>query len=593
MFGDRYNFASLVSERLTASLDRKVAIASLHVTPGRWLHAELRDFRLDNLPGGSQPDMMTLPSASADIDALSLLHGPVVLRTLRVSGLRLLLEHTANGAKNWKFGAAGQTAPPRGNGRADVPTLLDAELTGDVVFRTSEGNVLDTNLDQAQIRTEAADQPVRVTASGSYNSNPVKLQADLASLDVLRDAATPYPADMHVTSGDTTLHFQGTLTDPLNADGAKGRLELDAPTAATLLAIAGQSGDFDASLRLAGPFEHDGLLWHLTRASGALNKDTITAADLKLVEGLHGKPDDVTVDLAFARLDVDALLGGKKKGPAAGADVPLSVDRAPDTLIAAKLSARELAYAGLGFTDVTFGGSVKPGLITVDVLSVGYLGAPFRATGKIEAGPRDTGVVTADVDMNRMDVQALRKLLGFGDVPVLGQMDGRVSVEAAGATLNQAARGARMSAVLAMNSGSISRRIIELAAIDARGIFRSKDEMTPISCLIAVLDIRAGTGTISPIRIRSANGTITGRGSFDIYRHQIDITVASDARTTGLLALDVPVRISGSFESPAIRPASLSAAGRAQLLAGDDIGRLLPSLRPFARRSPCLNAGAG
>jgi AsmA family protein len=593
MFGDRYNFASLVSERLTASLDRKVAIASLHVTPGRWLHVELRDFRLDNLPGGSQPDMMTLPSASADIDVLSLLHGPVVLRTLRVSGLRLLLEHTANGAKNWKFGAAGQTAPPRGNGRADVPSLLDAELTGDVVFRTSSGTVLDTNLDQAQIHTEAADKPVRLVASGSYNRNPVKLQADLASLDVLRDAATPYSADVHVSSGDTTLHFQGTLTDPLNVDGAKGRLELDAPTAATLLAIAGQSGDFDASLRLAGPCEHDGLLWHLGQASGALNKDTITAADLKLVEGLNGKPDDVTVDLAFIRIDVDALLGGKKKGPAAGADVPLSVDRAPDTLIAAKLSARELAYAGLDFTDVTFGGSVKPGLMTVDVLSVGYLGAPFRATGKIEAGPRGTGVVTADVDMNHMDVQALRKLLGFGNVPVLGQMDGSVSVEAAGATLNQAARGARMSAVLAMNSGSISRRIIELAATDARGIFRSKDEMTPISCLIAVLDIRAGIGTMSPIRIRSAGGTITGRGSFDIYRHQIDITVASEARTTSLLALDVPVRISGSFESPAIRPARLSAAGRAQLLAGDDVSRLLPSLRPFARRSPCLNAGAG
>jgi AsmA family protein len=46
--------------------------------------------------------------------------------------------------------------------------------------------------------------------------------------------------------------------------------------------------------------------------------------------------------------------------------------------------------------------------------------------------------------------------------------------------------------------------------------------MSPISCLVGVLDIRGGIGTLSPLRIRSADGTITGRGSFDIYRRQID-----------------------------------------------------------------------
>jgi hypothetical protein len=46
--------------------------------------------------------------------------------------------------------------------------------------------------------------------------------------------------------------------------------------------------------------------------------------------------------------------------------------------------------------------------------------------------------------------------------------------------------------------------------------------MSPISCLVGVLDIRGGIGTLSPLRIRSADGTITGRGSFDIYRRQIN-----------------------------------------------------------------------
>ena len=123
--------------------------------------------------------------------------------------------------------------------------------------------------------------------------------------------------------------------------------------------------------------------------------------------------------------------------------------------------------------------------------------------------------------------------------------------------------------------------------------FMDTASMSPISCLVAVLDIRGGTGTVSPLRIRSADGTITGRGTFDIYRHQIDITVASETRTTSLFALDVPVHLSGPFTAPTIGPATLSAAGRAELAASDDVSRLLPSLQPFARRSPCLSARGG
>jgi uncharacterized protein involved in outer membrane biogenesis len=593
--GDRYDLGPLAAGRLTTSLARKVTIGSLYVTPGRWLHVELRDFQLDNLPGGTQPIMTTVTTASAEIEAISVLYGPLVVRKLTVDGLQILLEHTSDDRKNWKFGVAAQTAPPRPSDRSRFPTLFDAQVTGDVVFRTSSGRPLATHVDRFQLHTEATDKPVRLDGIGSYNGIPIRLEADLASLNALRDAAMPYPARISATSGDTALHFQGTMTEPLNVDGAKGQLELVAPTATAILQIAGASGDFHASLRLVGPFEHDGPLWHVSQAVGTLNKDTITAADVKLVEGPRGKSDDLTVDLAFDRLDANALLAAKKKGSIAGADVPLTVDRAPDMLIAAKVAAHELTYAGVRGSDMTFNGSLEPGRIVVDVLSLDYLGAPFRASGQIDAvpGPAAGGRLTANVDITHMDVQALRQLLAAGDLPLLGRIDGRVLLEATGATLNEAARRARLSAVFAMDSGSISRQLIELASTDARTIFRKAAGMSPISCLVGVVDIRGGIGTISPLRIRSADGTITGRGSFDIYRHQIDITVASEARTTNLFALDVPIRVTGLFASPTIRPATLSAAGRAQLSAGDNVSQLLPGLQPFARRNPCLSTRAG
>jgi uncharacterized protein involved in outer membrane biogenesis len=94
--GDRYDLGPLVAGRLTTSLARRVSIGSLHVTPGRWLHVELRDFQLDNLPGGTQPVMTTVTTASAEIEAISVLYGPLVVRKLTVDGLQILLEHTSD-----------------------------------------------------------------------------------------------------------------------------------------------------------------------------------------------------------------------------------------------------------------------------------------------------------------------------------------------------------------------------------------------------------------------------------------------------------------------------------------------------------------
>jgi hypothetical protein len=83
-----------------------------------------------------------------------------------VDGLQILLEHTSDDRKNWKFGVAAQTAPPRPSDRSRFPTLFDAQVTGDVVFRTSVADRL-LHLDRFQLHTEATDKPVRLDGIGS------------------------------------------------------------------------------------------------------------------------------------------------------------------------------------------------------------------------------------------------------------------------------------------------------------------------------------------------------------------------------------------------------------------------------------------
>lgn len=589
----RYDFAGFAAARASAALGRTVTIGGLHVTPGRWIAVELGGVRLDNIAGGSRPAMFELGHLSAEVEALSLLRGPVAVRRLALDRPSLLLERV-DGTPNWRFGPP-QPKPTEPASRAGFPTLLDVGLRGgEFTFRTTGGTALRARMDALTIRTGGDDQPVRLVIDGGYNDVPVRLEGDLQPIATLRNAAAPYGTRLHAASGETTLEFDGTMTDPLNVDGAEGTLALDAPTAGPLLAIAGvKAGEFDAALRLAGAFEHRGELWRLSDGHGLLNTGEITKAALRLNEGAGGRPDDVMADIEFDRLDLTELLGTGARGKRSGADVPLQVERTPDTLVDVRLVARKVVYNGLRLGSAAFAGGLTPGRVTVRELALTYLGARARASGRVEAAERG-GAVSAELAVSGADIQQLRRLLGLGTVPLAGRLAGQVVVAATGATLNAAARAARVSAVVSMMggpemAGSIAREVIEMASTDVRLLFRKARGMTPVSCLLLALDMRGGVGTISPLRVRAAEGVIAGIARFDLNRRTLDMTIGSEARTTSAFALDIPVRISGSFASPSVQPARWSDGGRALLAATDTVAQLPPGLREVVRRNACAS----
>lgn len=196
------------------------------------------------------------------------------------------------------------------------------------------------------------------------------------------------------------------------------------------------------------------------------------------------------------------------------------------------------------------------------------------------------------LSVDNADVQELRRLLGSGPVPLLGRLEMQAAAQADEATLNAAVRAADVSAVIGIASrGSIAREIIEIASTNVRLLFRRARGMTSVSCLLGVLAVRGGIGTVSPLRVRAAEGTVAGSGTFDLHRHCIDVTIGSEAKSTSAFALDVAVRISGSLADPSVRPARWSAAGHARLAAGDEVAALPPGLRQAAQRNPCSRPG--
>ena len=585
------DFGTFVGQKISERMGRKVEIASLRISPGRWLGVELRGVTLANLSSGSHADMLSLKNVQAEINSWSLLFANTPLvRSLVVEGVTLRLEKL-QGHKNWHFGerphAPSEGVPPDYRG---LPTILDFQMKdSEIIIRTTSGHFLRTRIDQAHVVSESAHSPVRMNVSGSYNGLAATLTGDLDSFDALRRAPQPFPLRLNLNSGHTSMAFQGTMTDPLNFEGVAGALRLHAPAPDAFVSLAGEALNLHLDIELIGKFEHAGNDWKLSGITGKINHEAFRGAILHLVEGDHGKPDHIRVDLAFTRLNLNRIIAGAPPPGAADkhADIALKLDPKQDPIIDARFTVQELSYAKMRATDGRFAGLLAANKVDVSEFSLSTFGANITAQAhaqSIRAGTR----VTADVAMHNADIDALGRGFGVTSLPLNGRMNGRLSVSAEGGTVNTAAHQARISAVISVLGGSVEKRVIELGSTDLRAAFRRADGHAPLNCLLGVLDMRAGVGQIAPLRIRAETGTIAGSGHFNINNHTMELLIGSQQDTTNFFALDIPVRIHGRFDNPDFAPARWSNEGRSQMAAADDIAPLPPALRSFANQNPCL-----
>ncbi|GGJ26202.1 AsmA family protein [Neoroseomonas lacus] len=595
----RLDLAAHAAARATASLGRTVTIEALRITPGLTTTVDIRGASLANIEGGSAPQMATLETATAVLDLLPLLRGEVVLRQVRAEGFSLLLERDAEKRRNWRFGSAdpaGPSAPFAAEppNRSGLPLILDVRLArSEIVFRTSSGNALRSEITTTTIAAPGADQPLTLHVEGAYNAVPVTLTGTLGTPNQLRDGRTPFPLPFRAVASGTVVTFEGTSTDPLNADRLEGRLSLDAESPGAILSMAGAGPGPAIPVKLAGTFHHAGDLWRLIEASGEISDAAFAAPQLQLTEGASGQPDAILAEIDFTRLDLNAMFGAPPDHPGGehgDADMPLTFAVAPDPQLRVHATARELSYADLDATEVRLVASAEPGLIKVETFNLRAFGARIESSGTLEPSPRG-GRVAAEAAMREGNLDTLRRAFGIRSLPAQGPMESRVAVTAEGETMNAATRRANVSAVVSMRSGSIAREVIEMASTDLRALFRTAQGNTSLTCLLAVVDLRAGQGEAAPLRIRAGTGTISGLASFDLNRKQLDLVIGSQSETTSDFALDIPVRVSGSFADPSIAPARWSSEGRARLAAGDRVAPLPPALRDFARASPCFRAG--
>lgn len=577
-----------VARQLEARLGRPVSIASLRVMPGRSVRIAIRDARIGNVDGGSAPTMVTLGGLYAEVDVLPLLRGRVVISGIDLDGLTLLLERTAERRANWHFGAPAAMPATDRQARASMPTILALRVSkSEVVFRTTRGTVLRTAVTTLHATAADATQPIVLDAEGSYNAAPITLRARLGSFAVLRDARAPFPIALDAASGDAVLGFRGTSRHPLDLDGLDGTLSLHASTLDTLFALLGAGEAPPVALALSGHATRQGDAWHLGDILGELAGAPFTGTSLALTEGVAGRPDAVAASLAFTHLDLDRLLGPSAgKGADTGPDLKLRVVLAPDPLVSADISAASFTYGRLQARDARLRGEIAPSRITLEELALFGLGA--HLSGRVDVTPAGEGArLVAEARLHDSELDALRRSVGLGPLPVTGRIHGRLAITAEGTALNEALRGADGMLVLAMTGGHVAREVIEMASTDIRALFRTARGTTPITCMLAIVTLRDGAGEVAPFYLRAGTGAVTGIAAFDLKRQWLDLVIASRRDTTHTLALDLPVRISGRFADLAYEPAAAGPEERGRALGRRAVAALPPALREAAAGNAC------
>jgi uncharacterized protein involved in outer membrane biogenesis len=585
----------LVEKYASRSLDRRLAIGALRVGWGNPLTVELHDLRLANAAWGSRPDMIQIESMSAEIEAWSLLGGVLRFRKLDIVKPAIVLERDTDGTGNWRFGArslssSGVAVVPKN--RVQFPTLIDFRLRdGAMSYRTSSGAVLRLDAHEATIRADGEDRPVTLALDGDYNGAPGQLHAEMQSFVALRNASVPFGIAFSFSARSSTVEFEGTLTEPLDLDGAQGTLKLEGRDLGAFLKMLGSDAAADFPFSVAGTLQRTGDHWQLTDAKGKLAASAFTGT-LALQEAGRGKPDDLTLALDFAQLDLRQLLGGGGKAAATGADdfgtFPLRVDDQRGTNVDASIKAKQLDYGAMRLADVAVRTTLTSGQIAVKRIAFVFAGGTVDASGTASTVPAGSRIA-ATAEFSGLDAGRVSEMLGADAGQFAGKAEGGAALEMSGQTVRQALKASRGSAVLGMTEGSVSRALLERAATDLRSFFRKGEGSAPIKCLLGIIDLRNGLGKVSLLRLQTNEAILIGGGQLDLLRDRLDLTVKSESSSTSFLALDVPFRVSGDFTALSVRPAiGVSTAWLDALARTNSARELPPNLLQLAGRNPCL-----
>jgi uncharacterized protein involved in outer membrane biogenesis len=136
-----------------------------------------------------------------------------------------------------------------------------------------------------------------------------------------------------------------------------------------------------------------------------------------------------------------------------------------------------------------------------------------------------------------------------------GRLQGRVTLAGDGRSLAQVMATANGDFVMAMEGGSISGLLVDLAGLqigDALVLFITGDNRIPINCAMGRLVFRRGDVVFDKTLMDTEKSVLHFDGRASLVTQALGAKITADVKHFNLLDLHGPVDIQGKLRSPAV-----------------------------------------
>ena len=525
-----------------------------------WPHLRAKNVVLGNPEWATTgPDMAQVRQVDFSIDPFALLHRTISVQSLVLTAPHLILEQGKGGRANWQFPKQKQQSPSRWQFQ-----VRDLGLEQGVVRYVDPGKKADFTTDIDTL----PDGSVKWRSAGKFNKEPLSGNGTAGAILSLQESDVRYPVKAQLKVGSSTIHIDGTLTNPAHASALDVNLKILGASMADLFPFTGvllpETPRFSTEGRLAGSLKPGQIHLRYENFKGKVGSSdlggTLEYAQKQPRSQLLGKVVSHYLDLNDLRAVIGSDSSVKKKNDS-------GVKQPPDKVL--PVSPFKTDRWKTMDVQVTFTGEK---IVQSKRLPIDHLYTKIRMdAGVLSLQPLNFGVaggkLTTELHIDgsddpakaRMKISArgLKLHEMFPNIKEMhasaGQLHGDAALSASGNSIAALLGSSNGEVHALVTQGSVSKLILEAMGLNIGAAVAAKlfgDRQVELNCLAADLDVKDGLMKTQTFVIDTDNALINVNGQVNFASEKMALKIRTKTKSARLFSLRSPLHVAGTFKNP-------------------------------------------
>lgn len=571
-------FHTFIEQRISTLFGREFKInGNIHAdwdwtSPG----LSIEGIQIANLPDGKQPSMVKIKKLDFHIRIWRLFLFETNFPNITITSPEIILEKFSTNRKNWDFPAlstanmAKQAAVP--DDRTEFPIVDVLKITDGVLIYRDHTKQLSTNLKFESVKGDVPKEGMFVIkGEGALQDRVFKLYAAGGSLNMLRNAAKPYPLKMDIHMGLTHVAVDGQFDDPIKMQGINAKLDITGSSLADLFYLTHIPLPPSAPYQLKGNLTQDNKIWHFNGFNGRLG-DSDLAGDLSY--DVKNERGYIEANLASKLLNFDDLSGligatpntvtlspeqekqlkAQQASPHFLPDIPIDLTRLRAADMKVRLKALHIKAPDLPLDDLDIGFNLHEGVLELKPLQFGVAGGDIKGNLVLD-GRHELPAVNADMAVKRVNLKQFFSQDSSLKSLSSGYFGGVIQLTGNGKSVADVLAGSNGKVTLVMNGGKIDLLLVEAMGLDlgdAIPLLLGDDKSTDIRCMVGDFKIQNGLLNSDILVLDTTDSNINGDLKINLKNEMLNGKIETHPKDFSILSARTPILLDGTLKQPSI-----------------------------------------